>query len=394
MAEPRSSPPQTPLWTAQEIVSTIGGWLAGTSFNVTGVSIDTRTLQPGDLFVALKGARDGHAFAYDALKAGAAGILASQPVDGPNIEVPDTFIGLQRMGIVARERCGARRGAVTGSVGKTSVTQAVKAGLALAGPAHGSVKSYNNQIGVPLTLARMPRETARAVFEIGMNHAGEIGPLSKLVKPDAVAITTVGAVHTEAFPDGEAGVARAKAEIFAGLKPGGAAILNADDRWFDFLKGEAERAGAKVLSFGAAEGCDARLLGIEAGEGGAVVRASIHGREVEFPILQTGAHWGPNSLCTLLLLEALDVALDLGVAGARRVRAPGRARNRADGAGTGRRLRADRRELQRQSHVHARGPEEPRRAQGGRPQDRRAHRYAGAGRRRPASARRAGRTDR
>jgi len=309
MAEPR----RAPLWTAQEIVSSIGGRLAGMSFDVAGVSIDTRTLEPGDLFVALKGERDGHAFVRDAFKAGAAGVLASQPVDGPHIEVPDTFVGLQRMGIVGRERCGARRGAVTGSVGKTSVTQAVKAGLALAGPAHGSVKSYNNDIGVPLTLARMPRETARAVFEIGMNHAGEIEPLSKLVKPDAVAITTVGAVHTEAFADGEAGVARAKAEIFAGLKPGGAAVLNADDRWFDFLKGEAKAAGARVVSFGAGEGCDARLLGFQAGEGGAVVRAAIHGRPVEFPILQTGAHWGPNSLCVLLLLEALDVGLDLGV---------------------------------------------------------------------------------
>ncbi len=144
------------------------------------------------------------------------------------------------MGDAARDRAPlARRGAVTGSVGKTSLTQAIKLGLEMAGPAHGSVKSYNNHIGVPLTLARMPRATRRAVFEIGMNHAEEIRPLSRMVRPHAAAVSTVGPVHTEGFPDGELGVAKAKAEIFEGLVPGGAAILNADNRWFDLLRTEA-----------------------------------------------------------------------------------------------------------------------------------------------------------
>ena len=302
-----------PLWTSEEIAGATGGLLQGRPFVATGVSIDTRSLEPGDLFVALRGERDGHAYARDAFQAGAPGALTSQPVEGPHIEVDDSFVGLQRLAFVARQRCRALRGAVTGSVGKTSVTQAVKAGLALAGPAHGSVKSYNNHFGVPLTLARMPRETQRAVFEIGMNHPGEIAPLSQMVQPDAVAITIVGPVHIEAFADGEAGVARAKAEIFAGLKPGGVAVLNADDQWFDFLRGEADRAGARVVSFGAAQGSDARLTGMHASASGATVSANFHGRQIDFPIAQSGAHWGPNSLCVLLMLEALNVDLATGL---------------------------------------------------------------------------------
>jgi UDP-N-acetylmuramoyl-tripeptide--D-alanyl-D-alanine ligase len=203
---------------------------------------------------------------------------------------------------------------VTGSVGKTSVTQAIAAGLALAGPSHASVESYNNHIGVPLTLARMPRETRRAVFEVGMNHADEITPLSRMIRPQAVVITTVGPVHTENFPDGEEGVARAKAEIFAGLQPGGVAVLNADNRWFDLLKREAEAAGARVVRFGTGGACEAQLLGFEMTHGGAVVSARVRGRSVRFPIRQSGAHWGANSLAVLLMLEALEVDFDTGLA--------------------------------------------------------------------------------
>ena len=305
--------PAGALWTCDEIVRATGGLLQGRAFDATGVSIDTRSLEDGDLFVALKGERDGHAFAQDAFNRGAAGALASELVDGPHVLVDDTQVALERLGVVARERCTARRGAVTGSVGKTSVTQAVKAGLELAGRAHGSVKSYNNQIGVPLTLARMPRDTERAVFEIGMNHAGEILPLSRMVQPHAAAITNVGPVHIENFEDGEAGVARAKAEIFAGLQPGGAAVLNADDRWFDLLKTEALQAGAEVRTFGFKDGSDAQALAFEPRDGGAVVRARLHGRPLEVEIAQSGAHWAPNSLCALLMLEALGVAPEIGL---------------------------------------------------------------------------------
>ncbi|HJV42668.1 UDP-N-acetylmuramoyl-tripeptide--D-alanyl-D-alanine ligase [Caulobacter sp.] len=302
------------LWTAQEIADATGGKVAG-DFVVNGVSIDTRSVEAGDLFVPLVGARDGHDFVGQAVANGATGVLAAKPVDAPAVMVADTFKALEALGVAARERAPrCKRGAVTGSVGKTSVTRAVEAGLRLAGKAHASVKSYNNHIGVPLTLARMPRDTERAVFEIGMNHADEITPLSGFVKPHAVAITTVGPVHLENFPDGEAGVARAKAEIFAGLQPGGIAVLNADNRWFDVLKGEAEKAGATVWSFGEAVGATARLIGFSAEGEGATVSVDLRGEVLSFPIRQTGVHWGPNSLCVLLMLEALDVPRETALA--------------------------------------------------------------------------------
>lgn len=294
------------LWTAAEIAAATGG-TATADFVVNGVSIDSRSIDAGDLFVALAGVRDGHEFAAKALIDGAAGILASKPVDGPSIQVADTLKALELLGIAARDRSSARRCAVTGSVGKTSVTQAIAAGLALAGPSHNSVKSYNNHIGVPLTLARMPKATQRAVFEIGMNHADEITPLSKFVRPHAVAITTVGPVHIENFPDGETGVAHAKAEIFDGIEPGGIAVLNADNRWFDLLADRARAAGARVLSFGAGESCDARLTGFDVDGARATVSAVLHGQTLRYELLQTGHHWGLNSLCTLLMLEAMDV---------------------------------------------------------------------------------------
>src|SRR5688500_462209 len=232
-----------PLWTSADIARATGG-AEGGGFTATGVSIDTRSIEPGDLFVALAGVRDGHEFVAQAMERGAAGALVSQDVPGPAVKVADTQAALEALGAAARERAPqARRGAVTGSVGKTSVTQAIAAGIARAGRAHSSVKSYNNHIGVPLTLARMPRDTERAVFEIGMNHADEITPLTAMVQPDVAVITTVGPVHTENFPDGEEGVARAKAEIFSGLKPGGVAVLNADSYWFAFLKAEALKVG-------------------------------------------------------------------------------------------------------------------------------------------------------
>jgi UDP-N-acetylmuramoyl-tripeptide--D-alanyl-D-alanine ligase len=300
-----------PLWTAGEIVRATGGTPAGGAFAASGVSIDTRSLEPGDLFVALAGVRDGHEFVEQAMSRGAAGVLATRDVGHPAVVVVDTLRALERLGVAARERAPqARRGAVTGSVGKTSVTQAVMAGLMLAGRAHSSVKSYNNHIGVPLTLARMPRDTERAVFEIGMNHADEIRPLARLVRPHAVAVTTVGPVHVENFPEGEEGVARAKAEIFEGLEPGGIAVLNADNRWFGVLKAEAERAGARVRSFGTAEGCDARLIDFQVPGPHAVVQARLDGKAMDFPILQTGQHWGLNAMAVLLMLQALDVDLD------------------------------------------------------------------------------------
>ncbi len=309
-------PDIAPLWTSAEIEAATGGRLSGAPFEVVGITYNSREIVPGDLFLALKGARDGHEFAALAFAAGASGAITEHPVEGgPSVVVADTLRALEALGVASRERSPqVRRGAVTGSVGKTSVTQAIKAGLDLAGPAHASIKSYNNHIGVPLTLARMPRSTARAVFEIGMNAPGEIAPLSKMVRPHAACVTTVGPVHIEAFPDGEAGVAKEKAAIFEGLAPGGVAVLNGDGGFATVLEAAAARAGARRVTFGAEAGHDARLLDFIPGADGARVKAELYGKPLDFPVRQTGFHWGLNSLCVLLMLEALDVPLETGLA--------------------------------------------------------------------------------
>jgi len=307
--------PDRPLWTSAEIVAATGGTLSGAAFEAGGITYNSREIVPGDLFLALKGARDGHDFAAAAFAAGAAGAITEHPVEGgPSVVVADTLRGLEALGMAARDRTPARRGAVTGSVGKTSVTQAIKAGLDLAGPSHASIKSYNNHIGVPLTLSRMPRTTERAVFEIGMNAPGEIAPLSRMVRPHAACVTTVGPVHIEAFADGVAGVAAEKAAIFEGLADDGVAIFNADVAFAPVLDGAARRAGARVATFGSVPGCDARLIDFQPHDTGARVRAELFGRTIEFQLAQSGFHWGLNSLCVLLMLDALDVSLDTALA--------------------------------------------------------------------------------
>jgi UDP-N-acetylmuramoyl-tripeptide--D-alanyl-D-alanine ligase len=304
-----------PLWSAAEVAAATGGVLQGDDRPITGLTYNSREIVPGDLFLALKGERDGHRFASDAFASGAAAALVEHAVEGgPCVVVPDTLRGLEALCVAARERAPhVKRGAVTGSVGKTSVTQAIKAGLDLAGPAHGSIKSYNNHIGVPLTLARMPAETQRAVFEIGMNAPGEIAPLSRFVAPHAACVTTVGPVHIEAFADGEAGVAREKATIFQGLVPGGAAVANGDVAFSAVLCDAAKAVGARLLTFGSDAGHDARLLDFRPDAEGAAVAAELFGRRIDYRLAQSGAHWGLNSLCVLLMLDALDVALETGL---------------------------------------------------------------------------------
>ena len=275
-----------PLWTYDTLQkATRGRRLGAAPDAVTGISIDTRTLVPGDAFFAIKGdVHDGHNFATMALARGAStAVIAESRLSGLARAkgcltiVDDVLDALRALGIAARARSEAGIVAVTGSVGKTGTKEALRNCLSRLAPTHAAEKSFNNHWGVPLTLARMPRDTERAVFEIGMNHADEITPLSRFVQPDVVAITTVGPVHIENFPDGEAGVAKAKAEIFDGLKPGGVAVLNADNPWFDLLRAAAEKAGARVRSFGAAEGADARLTGFEAAVGHAMVHAVVDG---------------------------------------------------------------------------------------------------------------------
>lgn len=303
------------LWTFDELAQATGGTFTGRAGQVseaTGITFDSRQVASGDIFLALKGVRDGHDFVPMAFQSSAAVAITRRPVEGGAcLLVPDVQKALEDLAVFARDRApNTKRGAVTGSVGKTSVTQMVMQGLSRAGRAHSAVKSFNNHIGVPLTLARMPRDTERAVFEIGMNHANEITPLSEFVAPHAVVITTVGAVHTENFPDGEAGVARAKAEIFDGLLPGGLAVLNADNNWFDYLSGQARAAGALVATFGEHGGCDAQLTEHRVNGDRASIAARFHGRDIVFSLSHTGRHQAVNALASLLMLEALDVDLD------------------------------------------------------------------------------------
>lgn len=303
----------SPLWTFEDLARATGGTLTGgADGTAAGVTFDSRQVQRSDIFLALKGVRDGHDFVPLAFQSGAAIAVTRRPIEGgPCLLVPDVQKALEDIAVFARDRApNCKRGAVTGSVGKTSVTQMVMQGLTRAGKAHSAVKSFNNHIGVPLTLARMPADTERAVFEIGMNHSGEIAPLSEFVAPHAAIITTVGAVHTENFPDGEAGVARAKAEIFDGLVPGGLAILNADNPWFDFLSTCARGSGALVAAFGEGGGVDARLVSHELDEDRAQVTARVHGRDIEFSLAHTGRHQALNAMAALLMLEALDVDLE------------------------------------------------------------------------------------
>ena len=310
----------TSLWTFTELAEATGGTFVGVGdggpTEASGINFDSRGLQPGDIFLALQGARDGHDFVPAAFQSGAVVAITRRPVEGGAcLLVPDVLRGLEDLAVFARERAkGARRGAVTGSVGKTSVTQMVMQGLKRAGRAHSAIKSFNNHIGVPLTLARMPADTERAVFEIGMNHADEITPLSEFVAPHAVVVTTVGAVHTENFPDGEAGVAAAKAEIFDGLLPGGLAILNADNRWFDFLAQRARGAGALVAAFGEGAGNDAQLVSHLVNADRAEIEGRLHGRTVNFTLAHTGRHQALNAMASLLMLEALDVDIDTAIA--------------------------------------------------------------------------------
>jgi UDP-N-acetylmuramoyl-tripeptide--D-alanyl-D-alanine ligase len=310
----------TPLWTFTELAEATGGTFVGAgeggATDAHGINFDSRALQAGDVFLALQGARDGHDFVPAAFAAGAVVAVTRRPVaGGPCLLVPDVLRALEDLAVFARERARtARRGAVTGSVGKTSVTQMVMQGLKRAGRAHSAVKSFNNHIGVPLTLARMPADTERAVFEIGMNHAGEITPLSAFVAPHAVLVTTVGAVHTENFPDGEAGVAAAKAEIFDGLRPGGLAILNADNRWFDYLSQRARGVGALIAAFGEGGGADAQLVSHVVDADRARIEGRLHGRPLGFTLAHTGRHQALNAMASLLMLEALDVGLDTAIA--------------------------------------------------------------------------------
>ena len=302
----------TPLWTAAEAAAAIGGsnmtdWVA------SGVSIDSRGLNPGDIFVALRGPnRDGHDFVQAALERGAAAVIVDRDVPAlpkgpPLLRVPDTLVALEALATAARARSRARIVAVTGSVGKTGTKEALRLALATAGGTYASAGGLNNHWGVPLSLARMPPDVSYGVFELGMNRPGEIAALTRLVRPHVAVITTVEPAHLGFFPS-VAAIADAKAEIFLGLEPGGVAILNRDNPYYTRLASAAKRAGAaEVVGFGAHPNAKARLIDCELDSEASTVEAALPGLTLRYHVKVPGRHWVMNSLAVLATAAAAGV---------------------------------------------------------------------------------------
>lgn len=309
----------TVLWTAQEAKAATGGQ-GPDGWNATGVSIDSRTLEPGDLFVALQGeTHDGHDHVAKALAAGAAAAMTDRLPDGvdgtaPLLCVADTRAGLEALGRAGRTRFAGTVVALTGSVGKTGTKEMLARMLSLQGETAATRGNLNNHIGAPLTLARLPRDAAYAVIELGMNHAGEIAGLTQMVRPHCALITRIAPAHTAFFASVDA-IADAKAEIFEGLEPDGAAIINADDGYTGRLTAAARRNGAgRVLRFGEAPQAEARLLSCDLAADGSAVEADILGRRLGYRLGAPGRHWVMNSLAALAAVAAIGADLERAAA--------------------------------------------------------------------------------
>ena len=312
--------PDNALWTDADVRAALGAAASGSGgWQARGVSIDSRSVAPGDLFFAIAGPNfDGHDFVNGALEAGAAAAVVSRevpglPGDAPLVRVGNTLEALTALGRAGRARMAGKVAAVTGSVGKTGTKEALRAAFERFAPTHASPLSYNNQWGVPLSLARMPRESAFGVFEIGMNHAGELGPLAQLVRPHLAIVTTVEPVHLEFF-DSVTAIADAKAEIFEGLDDGGVAVLNRDNAFYDRLADAARARGAgRIIGFGESDKADARLIKAASHPDCSCVSVDICGQPMTYKIGVPGHHWVMNSLAVLASVQALGG--DLGLAG-------------------------------------------------------------------------------
>lgn len=301
------------LWTERSAADATKARSQG-QWNASRVEIDSRKAQAGDLFVAIKGERvDGHAYVADALKKGAVAALVDHVPAGlekaPLLVVKDTLKGLEDLGKYARQRASAKVVGVTGSVGKTSAKEMLRIALAAQGKTFATSGNYNNHIGTPLNLANMPPDTEFAVFEMGMNHAGEIAHLTKMVRPDVAAITNVEAVHLEFFTGLEA-IADAKAEIFEGVAAGGAAVLNRDNPYYDRLAAAAAKHGiTRIIGFGE-QAADCRLAAYRPTADGCAIDAVIAGKPLHYTLQAAGKHWGVSSLLALACVQVLglDVA--------------------------------------------------------------------------------------
>jgi UDP-N-acetylmuramoyl-tripeptide--D-alanyl-D-alanine ligase len=305
------------LWQAKDAAAAVNGTTSG-DWAAAGVVIDSRAVQPGDLFVAIDGDRlDGHAYVQAAFSNGAAAALVHKVPDGVDardprlLNVSDTTKALAALGAAARLRTDAKILAVTGSVGKTGTKEMLRLALSALGQTHASAGNLNNHWGAPLSLARMPSATDFGVLELGMNHAGEIGPLSTMTAPHGAIITRIAPAHTEFFDSIEA-VADAKAEIFEGVQPGGFAVLNADDPMFGRLARQARQAGIeRVIRFGERLGSDVLLTKLKLSETGSRVDADILGKPLRWTLQAPGAHWAANSLAVIAAVHGLggDVAV-------------------------------------------------------------------------------------
>ena len=319
-----------PLWSLDAMAAAMKAERAGNlPRSVPGLSIDTRTIKPGEAFFAIQGEnRDGHEFVEAALQAGA-GLavvarqkMAAMPQGAPLLIADDALAGLNDLAKASRARSQAKIVAVTGSVGKTGTKEALRLVLGKQGETHASAASYNNHWGVPLSLALMPRSAKFGVFEIGMNHAGEITPLTKLVRPHVAIVTTIAPVHLEFFGT-LAAIADAKAEIFLGVEPGGTAVLNADNPQFAHLKRAAQVAGVKhIVAFGESGGADAHLAKVSLQAETSTVQASILGRDVTYKLGAPGRHVVENSLAVLAAAQLLGADLALAALALADLKAP------------------------------------------------------------------------
>ena len=300
------------IWTSSEAALATGGQAKGT-WSVSGLSIDTRSLNWGDLFVPLKDARDGHDFIPNAKAAGAAAVISENPNEqAPALIVKDSLQAMRDLGVAARNRCQAKRIAITGSVGKTSLKEAIAEICISEGSCHKSLKSFNNHWGVPLTLATMAASTEFGVFEVGMNHAGELADLSPLIAPDVAVITKIAPAHLAHFKNIEA-IAAAKAEIFEGLSEGGIVVLNRDDKFYDYLEGEARKKGAEIVTFGEHQDADFRISDIDAKAGELRSKIYIAGKQYDLFLPLDGAHWIQNAACALAATNAAGIDVEKGI---------------------------------------------------------------------------------
>ncbi len=295
------------IWTAKEAVKATNGLCRG-DWSASGVSIDTRSLQSGDLFVALEGDNsDGHVYVAKAFENGAVAAVVTKEIEGIDksklLIVEDTLSAMQDMARYIRQRTGAKIIGVTGSVGKTGTKEMLSTAFSTQGQTHASIKSYNNHWGVPLSLASMHVGTDYGVFEIGMNHPNEITPLTQMVKPDIAIITTIAPVHIEYFEKGLEGIIEAKAEIFDGVVEGGSAVLGYEMDGFDVLCKKAEEKNIKVYSFGESDKADAKIINCLEAANGSRVKADILGEEVNFTLQIAGRHIVRNALAVLLTVK-------------------------------------------------------------------------------------------